>query len=50
VNIDSHPVAPGLRVDTIPVPKPAGGFDAVGVRPLYGDGNYSVGHLRLIAH
>jgi hypothetical protein len=48
-NVDPHPTAPGLRVAEVQVPAAAvaGGFDAVGVRPLYGDGRYSLGHLVL---
>jgi hypothetical protein len=48
-NVDPHPTAPGLRVEQIAIPPVAstGGFDAVGVRPLYGDGSYSLGHLVL---
>jgi hypothetical protein len=39
--------AEGLRLQTIDVPQGAAeGFDAVGILPLYGDGRYSVGHVR----
>jgi arabinofuranosyltransferase len=40
----------GLRVDQIVVPAEAvqSGYDAVSVRPVAGDGRYSVGHLRLL--
>lgn len=37
-----------LRVERMDVPQAArDGFDAVGVLPLYGDGRYSVGHVRV---
>jgi hypothetical protein len=37
----------GLSVQGIEVPARArAGFDAVGIWPLYGDGRYSIGHLR----
>ncbi|HEX4404861.1 MAG TPA: hypothetical protein VH560_08540 [Polyangia bacterium] len=51
VDIDPRPTAPGIRIETRPVPAAAfaAGFDAIGVRPLYGDGAYSLGHLRLVA-
>jgi hypothetical protein len=50
-NVDARPVAPGLRVEQLAIPPLAAelGFDAIGVRPLYGDGVYSLGHLRLLA-
>jgi hypothetical protein len=50
VDISPHPTRPGLRVETRAVPTPAAteGFDAIGVRPLYGDGAYALGHLRLL--
>jgi hypothetical protein len=48
-NVDARSTSPGLRVETIDVPEAArAGFDSVAVRPLYGDGSYSVGHLRLL--
>ena len=51
VDIDPHPTGPGVRVETRAVPASAlaEGFDAIGVRPLYGDGAYALGHLRLLA-
>ncbi|MFT3837732.1 MAG: hypothetical protein QM723_12135 [Myxococcaceae bacterium] len=40
----------GLQPARITVPEAAraGGFDAVGVQPMYGDGRYAVGHLSLL--
>jgi hypothetical protein len=50
VNVDARPEAPGLRVETSVVPAlvAAEGFDSIGVRPLYGDGSYALGHVRLL--
>jgi hypothetical protein len=36
----------GLCVHAVPVPEGRGGFDEIGVVPLYGDGRYALGHLR----
>jgi hypothetical protein len=39
----------GMRVVAIDVPAAASaGYDAIGVLPLYGDGSYAFGHLRLL--
>ncbi len=39
----------GMRTNVINIPKEARGqFDEVGVTPLYGDGAYSLGHLRVV--
>jgi hypothetical protein len=32
----------------VPASAQTAGYDALGIRPLYGDGKYSVGHVRLI--
>lgn len=41
--------ASGLRVVRLPLPRAAeSGFDRVGVLPLYGDGRYALGHVRLV--
>jgi hypothetical protein len=40
---------PGLRVATMNlVGDVTGGYDSIGVLPLYGDGAYSLGHLRVL--
>jgi hypothetical protein len=36
----------GLRLERIITPSGAPSFDAIGVLPLYGDGRYSLGHVR----
>jgi hypothetical protein len=41
--------AAGLVLRTVAPPAAALPFDAVGIRPLYGDGAYALGHLRLLA-
>jgi hypothetical protein len=49
-NVDARPGKPGLRVEerAIPPAANAAGFDSIGVLPLYGDGVYALGHLRLV--
>jgi hypothetical protein len=32
----------------VPLSAQSGGYDTLAIRPLYGDGKYSVGHVRLI--
>jgi hypothetical protein len=32
----------------VPLSARAAGYDSLGIRPLYGDGKYSIGHVRLI--
>ena len=48
---DSESAVSGLQVYRVPVPETvrAGGFDEIVIRPIDGDGGYSLGHLRLIA-
>lgn len=40
----------GLRLVQLPVPERARatGYDRLRIRPLYGDGNYSIGHVRFL--
>lgn len=38
----------GLRLERVITPDGVPSFDALGVLPLYGDGRYSVGHVRVI--
>ena len=40
---------PGMRAQHLDVPAPVAraGFDAITIRPLYGDGHYSLGHVLL---
>ncbi|MDP9000334.1 MAG: hypothetical protein M3O46_09505 [Myxococcota bacterium] len=42
--------ADGLRVvqSNVPPSALAAGYDMLGVRPLYGDGRYSIGHVKLL--
>jgi hypothetical protein len=49
VDLPRDPATPGLRVALALTPPAArAGYDAVGVFPLYGDGAYALGHLRLV--
>jgi hypothetical protein len=43
---------PGLQLARVEVPPEvrAQGFDAVGIRPLYGDSRFAIGHLKLLEH
>lgn len=44
----THERGPDMRVDVINVPDTAAsGYDAVGLIPLYGDGAYAIGHVRI---
>jgi hypothetical protein len=40
---------PGLRLERVITPDAADGFDTLGVLPLYGDGKYALGHVRLLS-
>jgi hypothetical protein len=46
--IDPASRGSGLRLERVITPDSAPSFDAIGVMPLYGDGRYSLGHVRVL--
>jgi hypothetical protein len=48
VTLDPATRGTGLRLERVVTPESAPSFDAIGVLPLYGDGRYSLGHVRVL--